>query len=114
EGSERAREAALKAIALAPDLAEAHSALGRIQTSYDWDWNAAEASHRRAFELAPGSADVLLDAGALAIYRGRLEEALEMYRRTVEQDPLSSAGCNRLANSYTMLGRFAQAREAFL
>ena len=33
--------------------------MGWIQMSYDWDWRGAEASLRRALELAPGNADVL-------------------------------------------------------
>ena len=39
-GSEQAREAAQRALALAPDLAEAHAALGLVLESHDWDWRA--------------------------------------------------------------------------
>ena len=38
EGVERAREAVARALALEPDLAEGHAALGRIQLIFDWDW----------------------------------------------------------------------------
>ena len=59
EGYERGREAAQRALAIAPDLAEGHIELGRIQKMYDWDWPAADASYRRAMELAPGDAHAL-------------------------------------------------------
>ena len=59
EGYARAREAVARALALEPDLAEAHAQMGWIQMTHDWDWRGAEASYRRALELAPGNAAVL-------------------------------------------------------
>jgi adenylate cyclase len=56
DGFRRAREAAEKALALDPQLADAHLAMGWIQRSYDWDWVAADASHRTALDLEPGNA----------------------------------------------------------
>ena len=63
DGYRRAREAAEKALALDPQLADAHLAMGRIQRSYDWDWAAADASFRKALDLEPGSAEALRHAG---------------------------------------------------
>jgi TolB-like protein len=51
EGYRRAREAAERALAFAPDLAEGHVALALIQWER-WDWAGANASARRAL-LAP-------------------------------------------------------------
>ena len=53
EGFRLAREAAGKAMQLAPDLAESHEALGVIRYANEWDWKGAEASFARALELAP-------------------------------------------------------------
>jgi tetratricopeptide (TPR) repeat protein len=72
EGFERARGAAQNALRLAPDLAEAHIALGAVLEGHDWNWTAAEASYRRA-ELAPGDANALRAAGQLARIRGRVD-----------------------------------------
>ena len=47
DGYRRAREAAEKALALDPQLADAHLAMGRIQKVYDWDWAASDASVAR-------------------------------------------------------------------
>jgi len=112
EGYGKAREAAARAVELAPDLAEAHAALGRIQAMYDWDWRGAEASYRRALELAPGNAEVLLGASVAAQCRGHVDEAVQLGRRAVEQDPLGSTGYSRLGFSYRAAGLFADAETA--
>ena len=64
EGYRRAREAAEKALALDPQLVDAHLAMGWIHIYYDWEWAAADASFRRALELEPGNAQVLRAFGA--------------------------------------------------
>ena len=89
EGFGRSRTAAERAIELEPDLAEGYVALGLVQMNYDWDWQAADASFRRALELAPGNAEVLRGAATLAGSIGRHEEAVALARRAVVFDPLS-------------------------
>ncbi len=84
-----AREAAQQALQLAPDLAEAHVALSWVRLNQDWDWAGAEAAIRRALELAPGSADALRKAAAIARVLGRLDEAAVLNRRSLDLDPLS-------------------------
>lgn len=113
EGFSRAREAVERGLALEPDLAEGHTHRGWIQMYHDRDWRAAEASHARARELAPGNAEVLSAYGVLAYDVGRLEEAIELYRRALEQDPLSSATLNRLGLALAHADRFREAEEAF-
>ena len=70
EGYGRAREPVARALALEPDLAEGHAGMGHLQMAHDWDWRGAEASFRRALELAPGNALVLHQAGVLAEMHG--------------------------------------------
>src|SRR4030095_12194250 len=89
EGFERAREAAQHAVRLAPDLAEGYIELGQVQELYDWDWSAADASERRALELAPGSAKAVMAAASLARILGRFDVGLELMRKAVALDPLS-------------------------
>ena len=48
-----AREAALRALALDPELAAAHVTLGNVRLLFDWDWPAAEREYRRALDLNP-------------------------------------------------------------
>ena len=71
EGYGRAREAAERALALEPDLAEGHMALALVRWGHDWDWSGADASSRRALQLAPGNAEVVLAAAHVAGGLGR-------------------------------------------
>ena len=111
EGYERSRHAARRALLLEPDLAEGHSAIGFIQMLYDWDWSGAERSYTRALELAPGNALVLRRACVLEHALGRLDEALELGRRSMEQDPLNSGSYTNLAQALVTANRFAEAED---
>lgn len=113
EGYEQARAAALRALELQPDLVEGHLGLGSIQTNYDWDWQGADASYGRALQLAPGSGDVLRAAGNLARDLGRLDEAVDLGRRAVEQDPLNAGSWVALAQSCRMAGNLPEAERAY-
>lgn len=64
-----ARDAADLAVALDPDLAEAHLALGIDYLQYDWQWHDAKTELDRAAQLGPGSALV-------PYWRGRWNAAM--------------------------------------
>jgi DNA-binding winged helix-turn-helix (wHTH) protein/TolB-like protein/tetratricopeptide (TPR) repeat protein len=49
----KSRAAALKAVALDPDLCYGHSMLGFIAFQYDWTFDQAEREYKRALELQP-------------------------------------------------------------
>jgi TolB-like protein len=90
EGMPKARAAAMKAVELDPDLAEAHTSMALVKLFYDWDWAAAEAEFKRAIQLNPnyptahhGYAVLLL-----TVY-GRWDQAIEEANRALELDPLS-------------------------
>jgi serine/threonine-protein kinase len=114
EGYPRAIETVGRAIALEPDLPEAHSCLGRHRMNFLWDWAGADASYRRALELAPDSSDALRGAGALAQARGRYDEAIALSRRSVECDPLSMTAHVALGQALRGAGRAAEAEASFL
>jgi len=88
--SPKAKEAALKALHLDPNLAEAHLALGKVLFFSEIDLAGAMREYKRAIELKPN------DAGAhhwfgndtLAAL-GQFEEAIAEGKRAVELDPLS-------------------------
>lgn len=83
--------AAQRALALDPELSEAHSLLANVLQE-EWDWAGAEAEYKRALELAPN------DAGAYAGYalwlscEGRTDEAVTWIRRGRELDPTAVTG----------------------
>ena len=112
-GIARAREAASRSMALQPDLAEGHLALGWIRLWYDFDWQGADACFLRALELASGNAEVLRAAGMLNHIKGRFEEALAYGLRALEQDPLSISSYTIVARVYTAMDRLPEAAEAF-
>ena len=49
----KAREAALKALAIDDSLAEAHTSLAFVRALFDWDWPGAETEYRKAIALNP-------------------------------------------------------------
>ena len=110
DGYRRAREAAEKALALDPQLADAHLAMGWIHISYDWDWAAADASFREALDLEPGNAQALRYASSQALTFGRWNEAIDLANKAIERDPLrpSNVGLALLA-----VNRDAEAEAAF-
>ena len=112
EGYGRAREAANRALALVPDLAEGHVAIGSVRASGDLDWKGADASVRRALELAPGSAAVLHAAGWLATALGRVDEAVTLHRRAAALDPLNAGGHRMLARSCLAAGLLEEAEAS--
>jgi TolB-like protein/Tfp pilus assembly protein PilF len=88
----RAQAAALQALALDPDLAEAHAALGTVRFFHDWDWPAASADFRRALELNPGyAAGHHIYSSALSAM-GRHEEAIGEAQLGLDTDPFSLVG----------------------
>jgi adenylate cyclase len=85
----RARAAALHAIALDPNLAEAHAALADVKLYMEWDWEGAESAFRRANELAPSLAmNHYHYAWYLALF-GRWEEAIVEHEQAQRLDPLT-------------------------
>jgi eukaryotic-like serine/threonine-protein kinase len=85
-----ARAAALKAVELDPQLAEARASLSRIKYLYDWDWTGAEQELKRALELDPGSLYTHSYYADLLMSLGRHAEAIDEIRRVEQLDPLSS------------------------
>jgi tetratricopeptide (TPR) repeat protein len=90
DGHRLAREAVERALALNPNLAEAHAQMGRIKLLVDFDWTGADASIQRAIALEPGDPDIVRLAAGSAAILGRLDESLQLNRRAIELDPLNA------------------------
>ncbi|MGH8639369.1 MAG: winged helix-turn-helix domain-containing protein, partial [Burkholderiales bacterium] len=87
--SPAAREAAVRAVAANPDVAEAQHALGHVKWAFEWDWPAAEAAFRRAIDLDASYSLVHLILAHLLSQEGRHAEAESFMRRGRELDPLN-------------------------
>jgi TolB-like protein/DNA-binding winged helix-turn-helix (wHTH) protein/Tfp pilus assembly protein PilF len=77
----QAKQAALKAIALDPELAQGHTELGLVFYRYDWNWKASEEEFRRAVSLNPSDASAHGAYASVLRLMGRIPEADAERRR---------------------------------
>lgn len=84
-----ARAAVRHALALDPDLSQAHAEHAFNLFWGDWDWAAAERECRHAIALDPQVPDGYFVCAHLLNNLGRFDEALALARRARELDPLS-------------------------
>ena len=91
EAYPKAKEAVGQALALDPQLAEAHTSLGLIQFQYDWDWEEAEKELKEAININPNYAPAHHFFADYLKAMGRFDEALVEIEKAQELDPLSLA-----------------------
>jgi TolB-like protein/tetratricopeptide (TPR) repeat protein len=96
----KSKDAAKHALQLDPRLAEAHTILGNVAMSYDWDLATAEKELQRAIELNPNDATAHEWYCHLLIVRGRIPEALTEVRRALDLDPVNPLFHAALAETY--------------
>ncbi len=109
EGHRLAREAVERALALNPNLAEAHAQVGRIKLQVDFDWVGADASFQRAVALDPRNPDTVRSAAGSAAMLGRFDEALQLNRRALDLDPLNANSWEGLGDTESCMGQLDQA-----
>ena len=85
----QAKAAALRALELDEQLAEAHTALGFYLSNYEWDRAGSEKEYRRAIELKPNYATTHHWFGVDLANVKRFDDSLVELRRAEELDPLS-------------------------
>ncbi len=88
EAYANARETAQRALALDPDLAQAHNALGWLLLSADWNLAGAKIEFLKAEALAPEDAFAKNGLAAVLSDMGQHEASVAMQRRVVTLDPL--------------------------
>jgi TolB-like protein/Flp pilus assembly protein TadD len=101
------------AVALAPELGEAHSALGFVLDAGFQDYAAAATEYERAMALTPGNSRVLAMAARFLSEIGRSQAAVAQAQRAVVLDPLN-AGTYRILGLVLLYSRhFAESVQAF-
>jgi len=108
-----ARAAADRAIALDPELAEAHFAHGLLALDYAQDPRAAAAHFRRGIEANPGASQIYSQLGWVLAELGDTAGAVAAGRRAVALDPLSPGAHNNLGGVYAYTGQQQRAVEAY-
>jgi TolB-like protein/Tfp pilus assembly protein PilF/tRNA A-37 threonylcarbamoyl transferase component Bud32 len=87
EGFPAAKEAAQKAVALNPNLAEAYVALGVAAFGYDWDFAEGERLLKKGLELNPNYAVGHFWYAQLLSLKGDHDQALREMRRAEQLSP---------------------------
>src|SRR6266496_502739 len=110
EAGSKAKEAAIKALRLDPNLAEAHAALGKVLFFSEIDLPGAMREYKRAIELQPNDATAHHWFGndSLAAF-GRFEQAIAEGKRAIELDPLSTVINVDLAETFYYAHRYDEA-----
>ena len=104
-----ARAAAVRALELDEELAEAHGISGLIRFAFDFDWPGAEREFLKVIELCPNSAEVHDHYSWLCASLGRYDDALREVRRARELDPLMIQ--SDVATTLLRAGRIEEALE---
>ncbi len=83
------RKAILRALEIAPEMAEAHAQLGWIHFWSDFDWLAAERVFRHALRLNPNVVEAHFGLGFLLLTLDRTDQGIAHIRWARELDPMS-------------------------
>jgi tetratricopeptide (TPR) repeat protein len=95
-----AKAAALRALALDHESADAQVALGQVMLFAEWDWIAAERSFQRALAINPNHAEAYLHYGGLIEALGELPRGLELKLQGLERDSASALAHVLIAVSF--------------
>ena len=104
----RAKEAALRAVELDPNLASGHVNLGYVHLFFDWDWPAAEKEYRKALEINPSLPEAQLGYANYLATLGRFDEALSRVQQAYLYDPLAVESRNEALWIYYFSGRMPE------
>ena len=112
EAYPKVRDAAVRALELDDEEAEAHVYLAETKRILDWDLDGAEAEFNRAVEIDPNSTPSNYFVAALHAARGNRDKALEYLQRTSKIDPASLWVSNFACELYRYFGLYDEAISA--
>jgi serine/threonine-protein kinase len=101
-----------KAVAIAPELAEAHAALGWIRFFVDWKFAEGLRELKRAKELSPANPTANDLLARAIVYLGRIDEAERQARYAAELDPLNVVAQGNLGRVLFFAGKLDEANVA--
>jgi TolB-like protein/DNA-binding winged helix-turn-helix (wHTH) protein/lipoprotein NlpI len=112
EDFDKAQADARQALALAPDLGQAHLALAFISLT-TLNFARANEAYERALALAPGNAEVLRLYSSFAVFMGHFDAGVAAARRAVVLDPLARESHYLLGRGLYFARRYEEAVSAF-
>jgi len=105
------RTAALKALELDPDLAEAHSAMGVVYAR-DLDWTSSQRHFEQGIALNPSLSQVYTSYSFFTLRPlHKFEEADRLLNGAMHSDPLSLDVWREIAEVYFTVGRYDESIE---
>ena len=110
QASQIAKEMALKALSIEPDLGEPYSVLGNIEDRYG-NWTEAEKYHRKAIELNPGYVPARQWYAEVSTTMGRHEDAIREIEVAFRLDPFSNTVNFVRTYVYTFARQYEKAEE---
>ncbi|MBM4169124.1 MAG: protein kinase [Ignavibacteria bacterium] len=109
EAYDRAENSVRKALAINPQLAEAHCSLGNILKDWKWDWKGAEREFKRAIELDPAYATAHQWYSECLGAMGSLEASLTEAKRAYELEPFTPVIAGNVSLALTRLRKYDEA-----
>jgi serine/threonine-protein kinase len=101
-----------KAVAIDPDLAEAHAALGWVRFYIEWKFAEGLAELRRAQQLSPWNPTANDLMARVVVYLRQFEEAEKLARQAIELDPLAYQPRTSLARVLFTEGKLDEAEAS--
>jgi len=105
----KSRAAAVRALEIDSELADAHAVYATVDFYFDWEWKNAEEKFRRAISLNPNYATAYQFYAWYLIAMGRTEEAQNSIRRGLELDPLAIFAYSTASDVFYMSRQYDQA-----
>ncbi len=113
EAYPKARDAAVKALALDDSLAEAHLSIAEVRFYQDWDFAGAEKEFRKALELNPNYSTGHQWYGEFLSYMARHEEAIRELQMAIALDPLSAVIHHQAGQTFRQARQYEAALEQY-
>jgi serine/threonine-protein kinase len=108
-----AKEAAERAVALAPASASGYEALSVFHDAVTNDTRSSREAALAALRLAPGDADVLRALALVEQVTGRWESSVQLLEQALALDPRSVPTLARLGRTLLAMRRYPEAMAAF-
>jgi DNA-binding winged helix-turn-helix (wHTH) protein/TolB-like protein/Flp pilus assembly protein TadD len=107
----KARSAAVAALNLDPQLAQAHTELAMVNLTFDWDWPVAEKEFQRAIEINPSDSDAHYYYAYYFTFMGKFDNGITEIRKALELDPVSLVKLTGVAQVLLMARHYDEAIE---